>query len=55
MTTDDKFRPVEVMEGGAEDSFAPPLSADYVIVGSGLTGATIARMLADDGREVIVL
>ena len=31
------------------------LSADYVIVGSGLTGATIARCLADAGREVMVL
>jgi UDP-galactopyranose mutase len=29
--------------------------ADYVIAGSGLTGATIARMLIDAGREVIVL
>ncbi|HUF08234.1 MAG TPA: FAD-dependent oxidoreductase [Rhodothermales bacterium] len=31
------------------------LSADYVIVGSGLTGATIARLLTDAGREVVVL
>lgn len=31
------------------------MNVDYVIVGSGLTGATIARLLADDGREVIVL
>lgn len=31
------------------------LSADYVIVGSGLTGATIARTLTDVGREVVVL
>jgi UDP-galactopyranose mutase len=31
------------------------LSSDYVIVGSGLTGATIARLLNDAGREVIVL
>jgi len=29
--------------------------ADYLIVGSGLTGATIARVLADAGREVLVL
>jgi UDP-galactopyranose mutase len=43
------------MEGGPQESFAPPLSADYVIVGSGLTGATIARMLMDEGREVLVL
>lgn len=32
-----------------------PLAADYVVVGSGLTGATIARLLADAGREVIVV
>lgn len=31
------------------------LSADYVIVGSGLTGATVARQLHDAGREVVVL
>jgi UDP-galactopyranose mutase len=31
------------------------MSADYVIVGSGLTGAVIARALADAGREVVVL
>ena len=31
------------------------LAADYVIVGSGLTGATIAHFLSDAGREVIVL
>jgi UDP-galactopyranose mutase len=31
------------------------LSADYVVVGSGLTGATIARLIADSGREVIVV
>jgi UDP-galactopyranose mutase len=30
------------------------MKADYVIVGSGLTGATIARMLTDTGREVVV-
>jgi UDP-galactopyranose mutase len=28
---------------------------DYLIVGSGLTGATIARCLADEGREVLVV
>lgn len=33
----------------------PPSSADYVIVGSGLTGGTIARLLADAGRDVVVL
>jgi UDP-galactopyranose mutase len=31
------------------------ITADYVIVGSGLTGGTIARQLADAGREVVVL
>jgi len=31
------------------------LSADYVVVGSGLTGATLARLLADAGREVLVM
>lgn len=35
--------------------YGPPLSADYVIVGSGLTGATIARFLTDAGRDVVVL
>jgi UDP-galactopyranose mutase len=29
--------------------------ADYVVVGSGLTGATIARTLADQGHDVIVI
>ena len=29
--------------------------ADYIIVGSGLTGATLARKLVDAGREVLVL
>src|SRR5437868_10134359 len=36
-------------------TYSPPLSADYVIVGSGLTGGTIARMLTDAGRDVVVL
>jgi UDP-galactopyranose mutase len=31
------------------------MKVDYLIVGSGLTGATIARQLADDGREVLVV
>lgn len=31
------------------------MQIDYLIVGSGLTGATIARMLHDSGREVMVL
>lgn len=31
------------------------ICADYVVVGSGLTGATIARALADAGRNVIVI
>lgn len=30
-------------------------SADYLIVGSGLTGSVIARLLADAGREVLIL
>jgi UDP-galactopyranose mutase len=30
-------------------------SVDYIVVGSGMTGATIARLLADAGREIIVL
>ena len=30
-------------------------SLDYLVVGSGLTGATIARMLADSGARVLVL
>jgi len=29
--------------------------ADYVVVGSGVTGATIARQLADAGRDVLVV
>lgn len=31
------------------------MSSDYVIVGSGLTGAVIARLLSDAGRSVIVV
>lgn len=31
------------------------LSADYLVVGAGLTGAVIARELADAGREVVVV
>jgi UDP-galactopyranose mutase len=31
------------------------ITVDYLVVGSGLTGATIARHLADRGREVLVL
>ena len=31
------------------------IKADYIIVGSGLTGGAIARRLADAGREVLVL
>ena len=30
-------------------------AVDYLIVGAGLTGSTIARMLHDQGREVLVL
>jgi len=32
-----------------------PATADYVVVGSGLTGAVIARTMADAGREVLVV
>lgn len=32
-----------------------PVQADYVVVGSGLTGGTIARMLTDAGRDVVIL
>jgi UDP-galactopyranose mutase len=31
------------------------MTADYIVVGAGLTGATIARLLTDAGRDVIVL
>lgn len=31
------------------------LSADYLIIGSGLTGSVIARELADAGREVVIV
>ncbi|MEC4880606.1 MAG: FAD-dependent oxidoreductase [Scytonema sp. PMC 1070.18] len=31
------------------------MKVDYLIVGSGLTGATIARILADAGRQVVVV
>ncbi|HEX3861707.1 MAG TPA: FAD-dependent oxidoreductase [Stellaceae bacterium] len=31
------------------------MEADYLVVGSGLTGATIARELADHGRDVVVI
>lgn len=31
------------------------MKVDYLIVGSGLTGATISRLLADAGREVLVV
>jgi UDP-galactopyranose mutase len=31
------------------------VKVDYLIVGSGLTGATISRLLADAGREVLVV
>ena len=30
-------------------------TVDYLVVGSGLTGGTIARLLTDQGREVLVL
>jgi UDP-galactopyranose mutase len=31
------------------------IKADFIIVGSGLTGSTIARILADDNRDVLIL
>lgn len=31
------------------------MRVDYLVVGSGLTGAVIARLLADSGREVVVV
>lgn len=31
------------------------IAADYVVVGSGITGATVARQLHDAGREVLIL
>ena len=31
------------------------ISADYVVVGSGLTGSVVARLLADAGRDVVIL
>ncbi len=31
------------------------MECDYLVVGSGLTGATIARALADQGRDVVVV
>jgi UDP-galactopyranose mutase len=31
------------------------MRADYIVIGSGLTGATIARSLVDAGRDVLVL
>lgn len=31
------------------------MKVDYLIVGSGLTGATIARLLTDAGREALVV
>jgi UDP-galactopyranose mutase len=31
------------------------IAVDYVVVGSGLTGAVIARLLADAGRDVLVV
>lgn len=36
-------------------SLGTPLVADYVVVGAGLTGSTVARLLHDAGREVVVL
>ncbi len=45
------------MPARAAPALTPSFANDpsYVIAGSGLTGATIARMLADAGRDVLVL
>ncbi len=32
-----------------------PTSVDYLVVGAGLTGSTIARLLSDKSREVLIL
>jgi UDP-galactopyranose mutase len=34
---------------------AKVITVDYLIVGSGMTGSTIARVLADHGREVLIV
>ena len=31
------------------------VTADFIVVGSGLTGSTIARLLTDHGQEVVIL
>ncbi len=31
------------------------IKADFIIVGAGLTGSTIARLLADHNQDVIIL
>jgi UDP-galactopyranose mutase len=66
MSTETTLKPLEVLESDLRpgtkppvvpdfSTYSPPLSADYIIVGSGLTGGTIARMLMDAGRDVVVL
>ena len=66
MSTETTLKPFEVLESDLGPGtkppvvpdfspYSPPLSADYIIVGSGLTGGTIARMLIDAGRDVVVL
>ena len=45
------YRDIRKMQQRIQES----MKVDYLIVGSGLTGATIARHLADAGREVLVV
>jgi len=66
MSTDTTLKPIDAVDPQQEPGIHPPsepyelildgpIKADYVIVGSGLTGGTIARLLTDAGREVVIL